>query len=454
MPLNTGDLRMTDENSIRETKIKSFFNAFNGKNIEPLEQDSPFYVPILAQKPESDPILSLKTRIEWESSQSTNLLTGFRGNGKSTELRRLKKLLETDGCRVFLVNMLDYILVSKPVELSDFILSLMSGLAYSVKDETGIDTVSKGYWERLKTFLKSEVKSDGLTLKTGTEELSAEIGLRLKTDATFKDILQKSLAGHITTLVKDAREFIVSMVDTLRKNAGNPDLKVVLLVDSVEQLRGQGGDAEKVQNSVSELFSGQAGNLAFPKLHIVYTVPPYITAMAQNIGRAFGGNPISSWPNIHVRKKTGGDDPDGLSIMRTIVCKRYPEWRNFFTEAHLEDLAKASGGDLRDYFRLIRECLIILRNKPSLNQVDEAVLAMVKNQLKKELTPIAADDAQWLARVHATKDTSLATISELPRLARFLDSNLMMNYLNGEPWYDIHPLIIDEINKLTGQPAQ
>jgi hypothetical protein len=32
-----------------------------------------------------------------------------------------------------------------------------------------------------------------------------------------------------------------------------------------------------------------------------------------------------------------------------------------------------------------------------------------------------------------------------PDLARFLDSNRIMNYLNGEPWYDVHPLLLDEI---------
>ena len=36
-------------------------------------------------------------------------------------------------------------------------------------------------------------------------------------------------------------------------------------------------------------------------------------------------------------------------------------------------------------------------------------------------------------------------IEELPRLARFLDTSLVLNYHNGDDWYDVHPLIRQEI---------
>lgn len=68
-----------------------------------------------------------------------------------------------------------------------------------------------------------------------------------------------------------------------------------------------------------------------------------------------------------------------------------------------------------------------------------------EEQLRNELLPLAADDARWLAQIHQTKDTVLETKQNLSDLARFLDGNLIMNYLNGKPWYDIHPLLIEEI---------
>ena len=58
---------------------------------------------------------------------------------------------------------------------------------------------------------------------------------------------------------------------------------------------------------------------------------------------------------------------------------------------------------------------------------------------------IAEDDVQWLKRVNESKSLGLKSNDELPRIARFLDSNLVMNYMNGEPWYDVHPLIVKKI---------
>ncbi len=75
------------------------------------------------------------------------------------------------------------------------------------------------------------------------------------------------------------------------------------------------------------------------------------------------------------------------------------------------------------------------------------MVARVEEQLRNDLLPIAIDDARWLARIHQTKDASLPSTADLPHLARFLDGNLIMNYLNGAPWYDIHPLLLEEIRR-------
>ncbi len=435
-----------DKKSARAADLMGFYQAFSDR-ANPLEPGDSYYVPIFENDPEKDPILNLKTRIFYEASESVNLLTGFRGNGKSTQLRRLKTLLEQDGCKVFLINMLDVMLMTKPMELSDLILSMMAAFSDEIKDETGMDVVRRGYWERTREFLNSNIKSDGITFSAGPEEFSAEMKLGLQRDASFKEKIQAHLRGQLTTLVKDAYDFVVKVIDTLRKQSENPNLKVVLLVDSLEQIRGYYGNAAEVQKSVSETLSGQANNLAFPQLHIVYTIPPFLSTLAPNLSRQFGGNPITYWPNIHVKTKEGGADDGGIAIMRAILEKRYGRWNDFFDEKHIRRLAQASGGDLRDFFRLIREGVIALSNNGA-EKVTEDILARIEQQLLNECLPIANDDARWLAQIHAVKSASLESIGEVERLARFQDSNLIMNYQNGKPWCDIHPLIVKEVQKL------
>jgi len=410
-------------------------------------------VPILEGTPEKDPILELWRRLDWSESESVNLLTGFRGNGKSTELRRLKQLPEEkSGAKVFLVDMLDFLLMTKPLEPSDFVLSLMTALGRAVELDTGLRALTHSYWERLQRFLTAEVRLEKFELDLKQIGAPAKPGLKLKNEPDFKQQIQKHLRGHLSRLIADAQSYVVSLVQAIRKEAKNPDLKVVLLVDSVEQIRGVGTEAEEVHKSVVNLFSGQADKLGFPQLHLVYTVPPYLQALSPNQARALGGQPIFSWPNVHVRDRKGADDEAGLAIMEAIVDQRQADWRDIIPPDILRRLAICTGGDLRDFFRLIRDCVVILSNariaRPEA-KLDQEMVKQVEEQLRNELLPIAQDDARWLAEIHNTKDTALETTDKLPDLARFLDGNLIMNYLNGEPWYDIHPLLAEEIKRHT-----
>lgn len=431
--------------------LKNLYKSLTGNGALPLAPDDPYYVKIHGQRPGEDPIQDLWSRIDLSDSESVNLLTGFRGNGKSTELKRLKKMLEDSGCQVFLVNMLDYVLMTKPLALSDFILSLMAALNGQIEEHLpDLKPLSQSYWERLQTFLTSEVEIDKIDFGLKGGGATAKIGLKLKTDPEFKNKIQKHLEGHLTRLVEDAHNFVDNLVCQVRDLENDPDKKIVLLVDSLEQIRGVGEDTESIYASVVELFSGQASNLCFPKLHVVYTVPPYLNVLAPNLGRILGGNPTTRWPNIHVRKKNNTPDPYGINLMAVIIEKRFPEWRQIIPEETLSSLAQASGGDLRDFFRLIRECAISLRNvrlsEPGA-PLDDTIINRVIRQLSNELLPIAEEDARWMARIHQTKRASLPSEKNLPSLARFLDCNLIMNYQNGEPWYDIHPLLIPELER-------
>lgn len=427
-------------------ELQTFFRTLSGENAKPLSFGHRHYVPRFETDPSKDPILGLRTRVLFSESESVHLLTGYRGNGKSTELIRLKVLLEQAGCTVFRVDMLGFLITSKRLELSDFLLSLMAALSGAVQDQAFLDPAREGYWERFKNVLKTRAEFEELGFEASSGAVAASIGARLQRDPTFKEQIQTHLRGHLAQLVRDAQAFVIEIVQAIRKKTGDPDHKLVLLVDSMEQLRGFGEDATRVQTSVVELFSGQAANLRFPMLHVVYTLPPFLSTLAPGYGGMVSGNPLICWPNVHVRTRAGTPDPGGIALMSRMINARYPRFGEFFEESQLERLAAFSGGDVRDFFRLVRECLVILANG-KMARVDGVVLDRVEGQLRSEHTPIAADDARWLARVALRKDSALETTSDADRLARFLDTNLIMNYLNGEPWYDVHPALSEEIRK-------
>lgn len=64
-------------------RLKTAYNALEDR---PLEPDDPYYVPFREQG-DDDPIADLGVAIAFAPSNSVHLVSGQRGNGKSTELR-------------------------------------------------------------------------------------------------------------------------------------------------------------------------------------------------------------------------------------------------------------------------------------------------------------------------------------------------------------------------------
>ena len=296
-------------------RLKAFSNSLKD---EPIGPDNPCYVPHL-EKPDGtgDPIMELFDKISWSEAASVTLLSGHRGSGKSTELRRLRKYLEKDGCVVFLRDMGDYMNMTTQVEISDFFISIMGALNDAYYEKFNENPAKENYWERLVNFLNSDVNLDGLKIEASAPGVKGGIKASLKDDPSFRSRLQAGLKGHVARLVQEAHEFAVSVVEAVRRKTNDPNKKVVFLVDSVEQIRGVGADADNVHGSVENLFSAHADSLHIPLLHVLYTIPPYMTALSPALGRHLGGGVICHLPSIHVfKERTAIKDDAGLDIMK------------------------------------------------------------------------------------------------------------------------------------------
>lgn len=160
-----------------------------------------------------------------------------------------------------------------------------------------------------------------------------------------------------------------------------------------------------------------------------------------------GATPAIVWPSIHIHKKTGEEDDKGINILKNIIKKRSDSIDEIFRVQDLRRLAISSGGELRIMFSLVKACLAI--NGAALQNmqlpVPENVIKQAEDQLRRSMMPITDEDVEKLAFVHQSKQAELKDIGELPELARLFDFNLLINYRNGEDWYDIHPLIKDYV---------
>jgi len=426
--------------SNQQTILQTLFHAFTDKALKPGDA---YYEPFL-QTQAYDPIAELKATIDFSESESLSLVSGQRGTGKSTELLRLKDLLEKSGCIVLLSDIRDYLSLTEPVEISDFLISALSSLADLAKRDHNLDTIHEHYITRMARFLHRDVKFEPLAITAKTGDFGATLKASLSTDASFKQKLQEATKGHIGQLVEDAQAFVVELVQALRGN--NPNQKIVFIVDSLEQLRGTASNTEAVYDSVVRLFNTYGHHLRLPQLHVVITVPPYLIPSSPNIARYLGGNPITTLPSIHVKHPDGTRDEHGLQTLQAILKRRGADVSTVFPDALIETLAQASGGDLRDFFRLTRHTLIKASTKSPIQiPVAANLIEQSLDGLRQEMLPIANDDVQWLAKITQNKGAELPSMENLPKLARFFDGNLVINYKNGKDWYDVHPLIRDYI---------
>jgi hypothetical protein len=419
--------------------LRDFFRSVS---FHPLDPEDPRYVRIYDDRriADADPVELMARAIEWTPGQSVQLFSGFRGTGKSTELRRLRKRLIEAGYLVVLCDVEDYVNLSIPVDVSDFLMALAGvfGDQLRAEDLLGEDAARESYWERLVAFLtRTKVGIDGISAQAGALDVKAT----LKSDPTFKQRLQERMAGHLGALVEDVRSYVKECVNRLKDRHGVAT-EVVLLVDSVEHIRGTSTNASAVQASVESLFTGHADKLHLPNLHLVYTVPPYLTVRYPNLGVLYAPGGVKVLPAVKVHEGPNGEaSRPGLEALQKVVRAR-GDWEKLLGEREVLDrLGLQSGGHLRDLLRLVAEILLRAQQLP----VPEAVVAAALTQIRSEFLPIADDDALWLARVAATHDTALATTDKLPDLARFLDTHLVLCYKNGDFWYDVHPLIADHV---------
>ena len=416
----------------------------------PLQPDNPYYVPNLHGSDAEDVVQALVRTLKRTRGSALYYFSGQRGTGKSTELRRLATLLNGESnCRAYMVDALEYISESHPIELIDLLLVSVIAFADRLKEVTGEEFLTESVATRFGQWLKTEV------------EISSSTVVGVKTDIKKQ---QKSLIQRIRgfdlarreRFVDECREYMRELSQFVRRRHGVE--KVVLIVDSLERLRGIGTDAtNEMFDRVVEVFDGGVDALRLPELQVVYSVPPYLPYLA-NVKQRVSVSMLASVrvcqpPSLDRRKPR----PDGLEIMRAVVDRRFAQWPQVLDRAALDRLMLSSGGDMR---QLLRRLLLDVVDQAYYAKErlplhpDDAIIQTVLEKHRVEFEQMVVQEEYPLLKSIADGNTlDLPKRSDLPVAARFFDIRAVLNYRNGVDWVDLNPLLWKLIDAWSPPPA-
>ena len=372
------------------------------------------------------------TRNITRTNQHTHLqllFTGHRGSGKTTELLRLKKELETQ--QFFTI----YLDVEEILDLGSLsYLDVLVAIAKQTQivlhnqemplSEELLDNISEWFAERIiedndSTKFEGGIETGGKSgIKLPFFELFAKLTANIKAASSRRETIRHNLKREISVFI----EKLNTLIGAARQKVQDNTFKdLVIIVDGLEkmhyELNGEG------QSTHNELFVRHAEQLRSPECHIIYTVPVSL-AYNQNLGADFDEIKVLPMVNIKTDK--------GIQQLVEIIKQRVDVESVFEDTKLLITLAKTSGGVVRDLMRLIRMSTETDAEKISSEEVKYAI-----NTLKKQYDRLVRnEDIEIFKQI---KTTNRVQSDEL--FARLLNLRLVLEYENGNRWADLHPVI-------------
>ncbi|MCB9676594.1 MAG: hypothetical protein H6737_15870 [Alphaproteobacteria bacterium] len=412
---------------------RTFFQALRDRPLDlEVPDDEALYEPL--HEGVDDPVVRLLDTIDFSVGESVQLVAGFRGTGKTTEFSRLEKMLWNQDYLVIRVDLDDYLDLHSPVDVVDFLLVLSAAISDRLKSDRLLAEKAGewDFWERARKVLGLQIEL------TGFKAAGAELSIGMKDDPTVRERVREALAGRLPRLVAEVRAHHEGILAALREKWG-ADARLVVIVDSLEHIRGTLDSRREVYASVQELFLGHARHLQLPATHMVLSVPAFLALQADNLAAQFVNGAVQAWTSARVVRRDGTPDPEIVDRLVRLVERR-GDWRMVLPDREaLERVILASGGYLRDLLNMLVEG-VHLAGRVNQSEVADRVVATARRSYQ----PLYKDEIDLLRRIAEAKDLGAVRIDERSYLLRFLDAHLVLCYLDAEGfWYDVHPLVRD-----------
>jgi hypothetical protein len=427
-----------------DLELSRFYKACNPTH--PLdssnEEDRSYYVDLSTVRGEKL-IESLSRKIVRISPEEATcqLFTGHIGCGKSTELLRLKHELTEKKFHVAYFEC-DRQLELSDVDASDILLAIAGQLSNGLEKE-GINIIPeyfKKLFGELKDILQTKLDlSANFKLSVGIAEITAQA----KNSPSLRRQMRERLESRTNSIINSINKELLTPAKEKLKAKGLNGL--VVIVDNLDRIENR--IDLKEQSKAGYLFVERGDQLRGLDCHVVYTVPLLLTFSndAAIVTSRFGTD-IKTLPMVPARLQDGSECEAGMALLRQIVMARaFPKVNSvqrinsefvnkvFDSPQTLDRLCQASGGHVRNLFRLMYGCLE-QDDPPITSKLVESIISKERNKMVKTITE---DEWELIAKVK--QDKKVRGESEYQTLIK---SQFVFEYeYQGISWFDVNPIL-------------
>ncbi len=426
----------------RATNLKE---AFRICNVDPLEgEDLNRYYVNLSSVRKTEAIEGVSTILDFQEPEqfTTILFTGHRGCGKSTELKRIQNQWKQDYRVIYLevneetdINDASYtdlyLIVIKFVEFELRQLGLKFDAQLLGNFEKWFKEVTQ---ESEETVTKSVSLQGEVTLGADAPflaKLLVKLLARIKGSQKDKKTIRQTLERDISRLKSDLNLLLSDAVKKLRKK--HPQYKGFLVIfDNLDRVPPSVGDS---------LFFDYAQQLKELHCNIIYTVPISVLCSPKGINNTFGNPHLVPMVNIYQYKRHISElehNQNGLEAIAKLIRKRVDVEAVFSSEQELIELAKASGGHVRQLMQMMRTaCYTAATRKHQKIEAEDVVYAIKQERFNFERF-IPEEHYSLLAEVCFNKNI---TKDETGQLMLFNTS--VLEYNGDNRWNYPNSVVLD-----------
>ena len=433
----------------RDPPAANLKDAYNAVLLDPLQSGDPRWVDCSQARGGTDVMGLLALRIEGSSRSTSQLISGHRGCGKSTELLRLANRLEKEN---FLVV---YFAADEDIDMGDLVytdllLSIIKRLERTLS-EKGIkidERLSRGilmwfaevvYGWKDEAVMEAALKTEfelGLNAPAPLPliaKLLARITGQIRTGHEIRKEIRLSLDPQIFPFIERINEFIRAALPEIQKK-GYRDL--VLIIDNLDRIVLRVLDEKTARTTHDALYLEHAEQLKALDAHMVYTVPisMFYSIKATQLAGAFPNYEIL--PMIKVEEQDGTPCREGIDLLCNVAGKRI-DVQSLFEKGVVDFLAEKSGGMLRDFIRLLGYTVELAQADGGKIPISRKLAEKAFRKLVNEYGRMVPDEHFYLlAKVAKNKQVRNDTQHQA-----MLYNLSVLEYMNGDRWCDVHPAV-------------